>query len=80
MRLVSTGAMRNPSAPIPMFRGTYRHDVVPPIGHHHLNLMDGRFYDYDERTMSSTPLPRCSGIDEASAVWQGRIRAEAMDR
>lgn len=72
--------MRDPNAPIPRFRGTYRHDVVPPVGHHHLNEMDGRYFDYDARTMSSTPLPPCSGVAEASAIWQGRIRAEAMDR
>lgn len=65
---------------IPRFRGTYRHDVVPPVKHHHLNCMDGRYYDYNERTMLSTVLPRCASITEAVAIWHGRIRAEAMDR
>ena len=72
--------MRDPNAPIPRFRGTYRHDVVPPIKHHHLNMVDGRYFDYDERTMLSAALPYCVSDEEASAIWQGRIRAEAMDR
>lgn len=79
MRLVSTGAVRNSNAPVTVFRGTYCHNVVPPIGSHHLNFMDGRFYDYDERTMLSTVLPRCASVTEAVAIWHGRIRAEAMD-
>ena len=72
--------MVNPNAPIPSFRGIYRHDVVPPVKHHHLNFMDGRYYDYDERTMFSTPLPRCTSDASAAAIWRGRIRAEAIDR
>ena len=71
--------MVNQNAPIPSFRGPFKLDVVPPVKHHHLNFMDGRFYDYDERTMFSTPLPRCTSIESAAAIWRGRLRAEVMD-